>query len=263
MNDRAPSSQIDASGWFPDPLGRYEYRYHNGVVWTADVSVDGTRYVDPHHMDAGTPFSTPFATPFATPFGRTMGPPSRTLSVLSLIAGIVAVATAWMPFIVAIGAAAAVAAVALSIVALLRVRDGRASGRGPAIAGAVLGVVALGLCSVGVVLTGRAIDEFAAYSDPGPVDVQIGSCEPGGVRSAALGGTVENMSDETRDYVIVFELFDGLDSYGTTRFAVDDVDPGERRNWDLDIRIDSAADDLRCEVFDITGPFPFDLEPAS
>ena len=28
------------SGWYPDPTGRFEYRYHNGAAWTADV-VDG------------------------------------------------------------------------------------------------------------------------------------------------------------------------------------------------------------------------------
>lgn len=41
------SSGSSSSGWFPDPTGRYEYRYHNGQRWTNDVSVDGVRYVDP------------------------------------------------------------------------------------------------------------------------------------------------------------------------------------------------------------------------
>ena len=35
------------SGWYPDPTGRFEYRYHNDRHWTADVSTNGQRYVDP------------------------------------------------------------------------------------------------------------------------------------------------------------------------------------------------------------------------
>ena len=31
----------------PIPAGRFEYRYHNGVVWTSDVASNGQRYVDP------------------------------------------------------------------------------------------------------------------------------------------------------------------------------------------------------------------------
>lgn len=34
-------------GWYPDPLGRYDNRWFNGTSWTADVSTDGARRVDP------------------------------------------------------------------------------------------------------------------------------------------------------------------------------------------------------------------------
>jgi hypothetical protein len=34
-------------GWYADPLGRFELRYFNGDEWTADVSNDGGRFVDP------------------------------------------------------------------------------------------------------------------------------------------------------------------------------------------------------------------------
>jgi hypothetical protein len=29
------------AAWYPDPLGRYEYRYWDGRQWTADVSRQG------------------------------------------------------------------------------------------------------------------------------------------------------------------------------------------------------------------------------
>ena len=38
-------------GWYPDPLGRYDLRWFNGTSWTADVSTNGTRHVDPQGVD--------------------------------------------------------------------------------------------------------------------------------------------------------------------------------------------------------------------
>lgn len=34
-------------GWHRDPLGRFEYRYFDGVVWTEYVSRAGIRFSDP------------------------------------------------------------------------------------------------------------------------------------------------------------------------------------------------------------------------
>lgn len=39
-------TQPDAAGWHPDPLGRFDGRYHNGHQWTQHVGrvmADGTR----------------------------------------------------------------------------------------------------------------------------------------------------------------------------------------------------------------------------
>jgi Protein of unknown function (DUF2510) len=36
-----------APGWFPDPLGRFDYRYWDGAQWSEHVSRDGQTYVDP------------------------------------------------------------------------------------------------------------------------------------------------------------------------------------------------------------------------
>ena len=41
------SGQLYQPGWYPDPSGRFEFRFHNGSLWTADVSTNGQRYVDP------------------------------------------------------------------------------------------------------------------------------------------------------------------------------------------------------------------------
>jgi hypothetical protein len=34
-------------GWWPDPTGRFEYRYFNGRHWTLYVGRNGVRYEDP------------------------------------------------------------------------------------------------------------------------------------------------------------------------------------------------------------------------
>ena len=39
------------SGWYPDPAGRFELRFHNGEVWTADVASGGRRFVDHQPID--------------------------------------------------------------------------------------------------------------------------------------------------------------------------------------------------------------------
>jgi uncharacterized protein DUF2510 len=35
------------TGWHPDPLGRFQYRYYDGLVWTEYVSKAGAQSTDP------------------------------------------------------------------------------------------------------------------------------------------------------------------------------------------------------------------------
>ena len=74
------------SGWYPDPTGRFEYRYHNDQVWTADVSSSGQRFVDP------------------LPTSLRLDADGRNgLAVAGMVCGIAAVATTWIPFVVVVG----------------------------------------------------------------------------------------------------------------------------------------------------------------
>lgn len=43
----AGATPPQAPGWFPDPVGRYHYRFWNGLAWTNHASADGSAYVDP------------------------------------------------------------------------------------------------------------------------------------------------------------------------------------------------------------------------
>lgn len=57
------------AGWWPDPLGRHEMRYHDGERWTEHVSDQGTVSVDPIPAPAApAPMPAPQpASPFASP----------------------------------------------------------------------------------------------------------------------------------------------------------------------------------------------------
>ena len=78
------------SGWFPDPHGRHDYRWFNGTAWTADVSDDGRRLVDPYG---------------AAPIGRGRTGPGagNGFATAAIMCGLVALLFAWMPVFVVIG----------------------------------------------------------------------------------------------------------------------------------------------------------------
>jgi hypothetical protein len=46
MNDRNDRSAV-AADWYPDPVGRHQYRYWDGMSWTHHVADDGKASVDP------------------------------------------------------------------------------------------------------------------------------------------------------------------------------------------------------------------------
>lgn len=248
MNDQSAYG----AGWFPDPARRYELRWYNGHAWTGDVSVNGQRYVDPIPASVSGPATPP---PMA---GPPNGTPSRSLAVLAMIAGLVAVTTAWMPVVVVLGAIAALTGVVLGAIALSRVSSGLASGRGLARAGLALGVVGVALTPIGISLTGRVVDELRLFAEPGPLSVDITTCRVDDGRLDVTGSIV-NLDDTVRGYVIILELSDIRGRDDVVQISVDDVEPDRPRQWSTDAP--SALDgDLRCS-FDVTGPYPFGIRP--
>jgi hypothetical protein len=248
------------AGWHHDPTGRYEYRYFNGRAWTADVSADGTRFVDHDGIRAiGT--NQPSLPPgYRLP---PAGAPTRTMAVLATVFGAFGVATAWLPFLVVLGLGAAITALVLGPMALKRVKEGRALGRAFAIAGIVFGVISLPLSVVGFVLTGRTVNEFNEYVDPGPNEVEVGRCEVVDDR-IVIEGILRNLDDRTRNYEVVIRVV--LDDESTTANArLGDVAAGEVRSWDtFEFVPDSSSSpnpEVTCNLFAVYGDFPFGFEP--
>lgn len=248
MTVSAPTAQ---AGWYPDPMGRYEYRYHNGLVWTADVSVGGTRFVDP----AGSPSTPPVPGSQQAMFG--MGQrPKRGMAVAAFVIGLLSLLFGWVPLVAVLAAVGIVIALVFGIIGLRRSKEQNGYGRGLAIAGIVLSVLAIPVCVLGFWLTASVVREVTAFVDPGPYDLPRPTCvqDSGTMR---VEGTITNASSRTRTYTVVVELYSGGSVSDSEYIPVENVAPGETRDWATTGVY--FADD--CAVRQVLGPTPFDLPP--
>jgi hypothetical protein len=227
------------SGWFPDPLGRYEHRWFNGTTWTSDVATDGQRFVDPLGIAPG---------PYGAPPARANG-----AATAALVCGLVGVAIAWIPLLVVVGVVLAVLAIVFGAKGLRQSRES-GGGRGRAVTGLVSGIAALALSVVGVILTIGVFREVIAFVEPGPRFVDGVECTVDG-REAAVTGQLTNLDDRTRDYVVFVTVDD------RTRYAeIDDVAAGETVEWI--VRVEGSLDagsDCDPDVV-VNGPFPWGIE---
>ncbi|CAN0350773.1 unnamed protein product, partial [Phaeothamnion confervicola] len=244
-------------GWYPDPGGRFEFRYHNGQRWTADVSVHGQRYVDDAPpMAAGTAMP-PYGVGGFPPVGT--GPrPRRGTAIAAFVVGIVCALSAWIPFWFAAAAVGGIVAIVLGVNGLKRASTQDGFGRGFALAGLILGIVAVLLSIVGFLFTRALLRELDAWNHPGPFKVTSEQCVSASGRFT-VDGTIVNQDDERRSYVIDvrFTSIDGAD----TRFvAVDDVQPGATATWTATAFGTGACTAV---VDDITGPWPFGIDPGA
>lgn len=231
----AVTDQQLPSGWFPDPLGRYDHRWFNGTAWTSDVATNGQRFVDP----------------FGTSPGPTTPPPTGNRSATAaLVCGLIAVVVAWIPLVVVAGVVLAVLAVVFGTKGARQART-TGQGKGRAITGLVSGVVALALAVVGVLLTVDLFREVVAFVEPGPRFVDEVECTLDG-REATVTGLITNLDDRERDYVVFATVG------SRTRYAeIDDVGAGDTVEWIVRVEGDPAECDPEVVV---NGPFPYGIE---
>ena len=238
------SSPGYAAGWYPDPYRQFEYRWFNGERWTADVSVHGQRFVDPRWTMGGP-----------TPPAATPGAPSRGFAVASLVLGLGAFLTSWMPFVFVVGALAAITGFVFGVLALRRCSQGTGTGRPLAIWGLVSSVVAAGLCVVGVMLTIAVLDEVDRLFNPGPYEVTIDSCTTDrGLVTA--DGTILNQDDTYHDYTILLEFTVGDRTVATDSVAARRVAPSQAGAFHATVFIDPTDVPVECTVFDVQGVSP-------
>jgi hypothetical protein len=229
------------SGWYPDPAGRFEYRYHNGAAWTADVSTSGTRYVDPLGL---TPPTSPLP-------GNSHG---KGLAIAAMVLGISGIMVAWLPFVFVIGTICAVAAIVMGFVAL----RGR-PGRGFAIAGIVTGIVAVLVSVAGALFSVAMVNAIDAYENPPAHQARITGCRLDGAQATATG-EVENLSGSNADFVVAIVFVRrGTDIVQRSANAfVDDVPGGASATFELTRPV--SIDDVDCKIKRVSGPLPFGIE---
>ncbi|MCE9623463.1 MAG: DUF2510 domain-containing protein [Actinomycetia bacterium] len=237
-----------AAGWYPDPTHRFEFRYYNGERWTADVSRQSNRYVDP----IGTAPPT-----FGPP------PPSRAMAVTALVFSLCAVAIAWLPFLFVVGAAGAITAVILGVLVLRRSARNTgagqpvAIGQGLAVGAICTSIAALALCVVGFHLTRVVLREVDKLVNPGPHEVQIDRCEREDGHIVAEG-SIRNDDTETHGYTITIAYRLDGDRWETDSVRVIDVGAGERADFSStsdSVSFSSAA--VTCTIDNVFGPAPF------
>lgn len=247
----------DAAGaapadWYPDPTGRFDLRYFNGSEWTADVADAGRRLVDPD------PSIEP---PRSEITGRRRG----RLGGVSMAAGIVAVAVGWMPFVVAVGAIAAIVAIACGLVARRRATGGSSDPR--AGVGLVTGMIGLVACVPGAILTVTVVDALDRYQHPAAHRAEITDCSvAGGLATAGVSVTSDERVDGSADFVVEVRFVRrGTDNVlRSARVEVDDVPAGESRTATITRRVaasgGSGAPAIECLVGDVNGPYPFGID---
>jgi hypothetical protein len=246
------------SGWYPDPTGRFEYRYHNGGAWTADVATGGQRYVDPL---SGPPGLRPPGLPGPQgPVGPTGSPVRRAgngIALAGMVCGIVGLVTGWVPFFGVIGIVASIVGLSLSIPGLRRSRD-TGERRAFAITGIITSTLGILVGVLGIIFTVVVFRALQRFESPGAYDAQIESCT---VEDGYLvaRGELTNESTRTRDYTVLVELAIGVDR----RVEVDDVAAGETASFVArsERAVFDDGDEGSCEIGDVNGPIPFGLDP--
>jgi len=232
-------------GWYADPNGRFDLRYHNGSDWTADVSTGGERFVDP--LGAAPSRSD-----------HAEGTPRATAA---MVLGIIAIGIGWLPYIAVAGAVCAVLAIALGVSARRAARaDGSAVGASRARVGITTGAVGVVVALVGIAFTvvvARAIDRFV---DPNPNRTAITSCVPDGEGAVSAAGELTNLGSSSGDFTVrVAVARAGTDNvHRTGKVELDGVEPGETVSFEL--TINASLDDVECRIDGVDGPLPFGID---
>lgn len=234
-----PEPTPTPSGWFPDPLGRYEHRYFNGTAWTSDVSTGGERFVDPLGVGPSAP-------------GYGTGRTTNGAATAAVVMGSIGLALAWMPFIVVIGGALAILALTFGIIGLRRSRAaGR--GRGASIAGIVMGGLGLAAAVIGVILSIAVLREVIRFAEPGEHVAEVTNCELDG-RLAEVDGTIGNLDDTPRAYTLFVKV-----GGRTEIVTIPELEPGETVDWSTIVTTRSSATSCDPDLT-VQGPFPYGIE---
>jgi hypothetical protein len=249
----AQATSLYAPDWYPDPTGRFEFRYHNGKSWTGDVAVDGERFLDPLAANSNAVITT--SAPFVTPVRLKTHTNGK--AIAAFVLAISSVLVGWVPFLCALAVVAAILAVVFGFASLHRIRrDGHLKGRGLALAAVCVAPLGFAMSGVGIWLTVLTMREFDKYANVGEYSVATTRCSvDSGL--AHFDGTITNKSATIRSYHVVVDLLRAgtSNSLYTSSVDVEAVEPGHTNDWTVAVPVTQERVD--CLVSSVTGPLPF------
>lgn len=167
------------------------------------------------------------------------------MAVASMVLGILAVVTFWIPFLNVISYVFAIIAIGLGIAAMVKSRRHKV-GRGMAIAGLVMAAVSFVGATAVNNATVDAIDESisSVTVDADEVDVTLGEPTTDQYGYTTITVTMTNTSDENQSpwVTVSAESADGTELYDTGHAIVNDLKPGQTTTQEITFTEDIPSD---------------------
>lgn len=194
------------------------------------------------------------ATPTPTPEVVYVEKKRNGLATASLVVGIVAIATAWIPFLNVVSMILAVIAIGLGIGGFVMAR--KRGGMVKTIFGVVLSIAALVLgMSVTSAAVGAIDEGIQEFEDAMDVTDEV-TIELGAITSDEFGSdvavTITNISDETGSYwvSVAAESADGITQYDTASVIFNDLKSGQTAT-DNAMFVDVLPEDAVLTIADV------------
>ena len=214
----------------------------------------------PEPGPAATPPQPPPApgpVPPSTPVPPAGGPaaPSNGVAVAALVFGILT--------FICLGPIAGVLAIIFGFIGLGRAKE-TGVGRGMSMAGIILGIVGTILSILAVVIlivaAGDSVDDLAediaGSADPDAYELETGRCEVDQFGFATFEGTIENTSNEEKNFTIDVEFRDTSTNnvIESTSDIVLDLPAGSTSQWSATATANDATQ-ISCRVVDVENFF--------
>lgn len=182
----------------------------------------------------------------------------------ALVCGIIAVLIAWIPFLVVGGLVLAILALVFGIRGIRRSAVG-VPGRSKAVAGTVLGAIALGLSILGVWLSVVTLIEVTDFIEPEANSAEVTECTID--RSVVtVEGTLTNRSSKAAEFTVFVDIrlqagegTTSRDERAVVPVVIDAVGPDETTEWQA-VTTNRTGATTCTAASDVFGPFPFGLE---
>ncbi len=190
--------------------------------------------------------------PPAAPAGAGGGTATNGMAIAALVFGILSFVC--LPFL------GPVLAVVFGLVGLSKAKQ-TGSGRGMSIAGIVLGILGLLVAIIATVVivlaADEAADDIAGNADPDTYELVADTCEIDDFGFVTYTGTIENTSDETKNFTVNAEFRDSdTDRIVDSSLAdiVFDLPPGDTSEWSITGSTD-AGTSVTCTVTSVENFF--------